>query len=166
MLRASTFLVALTFTAASFAGALPDLKLTPGVTNPQVTQNNISANICKKGWTKTVRPPVQFTDSLKVKQIAAYHYTDRNPAHYEEDHLIALELGGASQNEKNLWPQPRRGKWTAGMKDNLENVLNKRVCSGKMTLADAQNTIRTDWTAAYKKYVPVAKTKKAGRPTG
>jgi hypothetical protein len=50
-----------------------------GVTNPQVTQSNIKANICKKGWTKTVRPPVQLTDSLKVKQIAEYHYADPNP---------------------------------------------------------------------------------------
>ena len=136
MLRASTFLVALAFAAASFARNLPDPKLTPGVTNPQVTQNNINANICKKGWTKTVRPPVQFTDSLKVKQIAEYHYADTNPANYEEDHLIALELGGAPQNEKNLWPQPRSGQWTAKMKDDLENVLNKRVCSWGVGLVD------------------------------
>jgi hypothetical protein len=72
-----------------------------------------------------------------------------------------MELGGAPQNEKNLWPQPRSGQWTAKMKDDLENVLNKRVCSGKMTLADAQKAISTDWTAAYKKYVSsAAKTKK------
>src|SRR6266480_1381587 len=129
MPRTSTFLVALAFAAASYARDLPDPKLTPGATNPQVTQNNIKANICKKGWTKTVRPPVQFTASLKVKQIAEYHYTDTNPAHYEED--------------------------------DLENVLNKGLCSGEMTLAVAQKAIRTDWVAAYKKYViPVAKTKK------
>jgi len=161
MPRTSTFLVALAFAAASSARDLPDPKLTPGATNPQVTQNNIKANICKKGWTKTVRPPVQFTASLKVKQIAEYHYTDTNPAHYEEDHLISLELGGAPKNEKNLWPQPRSGRWTAKMKDDLENVLNKGLCSGEMTLAVAQKAIRTDWVAAYKKYViPVAKTKK------
>jgi hypothetical protein len=161
MLRTSTFLVALAFAAAAFARDLPDPNLTPGVTNPQVTHNTIKDTICKKGWTKSVRPPVSFTDSLKVKQIAQYHYTDTNPAHYEEDHLIALELGGAPQNEKNLWPQPRSGTWTAKMKDDLENVLNKRVCSGKMTLADAQKAIRTDWTAAYRKYVTLAaKTKK------
>src|SRR5690349_18241184 len=65
---------------------------TPGVPSPAVTQATIHATICVSGWTKTVRPPASYTDRLKVQQLAAdSRYTDHNPAHFEEDHLIPLE---------------------------------------------------------------------------
>jgi len=31
-------------------------------------------------------------------------YVDKAPSHYEEDHLISLELGGNPRDPKNLWP--------------------------------------------------------------
>ncbi|MBV8598859.1 MAG: hypothetical protein JO017_08565, partial [Actinobacteria bacterium] len=31
--------------------------LTPGATNPDVTQATIGSTICVRGWTATVRPP-------------------------------------------------------------------------------------------------------------
>ena len=40
--------------------------LTPGVLNPAVTQPTIRATICKRGWTRTVRPPVSYTNALKA----------------------------------------------------------------------------------------------------
>jgi hypothetical protein len=49
------------------------------------------------------------------------------------------------------------------MKDDLENVLKKRVCVGQMTLSEAQRAIRSDWTAAYKKYVGTAGARKKSR---
>jgi hypothetical protein len=35
----------------------------------------------------------------------------------------------------------------------LETRLKKMVCANKISLADAQETIATDWINAYKKYV-------------
>ena len=40
---------------------------TPGVLNPNVTQATIGSTICVPGWTRTVRPPVEYTNALKAK---------------------------------------------------------------------------------------------------
>jgi hypothetical protein len=45
------------------------------------------------------------------------------------------------------------GLHNAHDKDRLENALHRAVCSGSITLADAQTAIRTDWIAAYKRFV-------------
>src|SRR5664279_936918 len=46
-------------------GNLPDSSCTPGAMDPKVTQDNIDQTICVSGYTKTVRPPVSYTNSLK-----------------------------------------------------------------------------------------------------
>lgn len=71
---------------------------------------------------------------------------------YELDHLIPLELGGAS-TVANLWPEPWADPRGAHRKDDLENALNRQVCSGSMTRSDAQHAIASDWEAAYRRYV-------------
>jgi len=70
--------------------------MTPGATNPEVTQDNIQSTVCVKGYTKTIRPPAHYTNKLKKEQIEQYGYADHNPKHYEKDHLIALSLGPRS----------------------------------------------------------------------
>jgi hypothetical protein len=113
---------------------LADLVRTPGVLNPAVTQANIKQTICMPGWTRTVRPPVEYTNALKVKQMRAYHELG-SPSDYQEDHLISLELGGNPTDPRNLWPEPYP---RAAQVDQIENDLNARVCSGALGLADAQ----------------------------
>ena len=85
---------------------LPKTTLTPGALNPQVRQVTITNTICKRGWTRTIRPPVSYTNALKRRQMILYRETG-SPSNYEEDHFIPLELGGAPSNPKNLWPEPR-----------------------------------------------------------
>jgi hypothetical protein len=51
---------------------LPNPALTPGATNPDVTQDTISTTICVPGWTKTVRPPISYTNPLKRRLIPPY----------------------------------------------------------------------------------------------
>jgi hypothetical protein len=123
--------------------ASPNLTPPPGTLNPQVTQANISRTICVPGWTKTVRPPVAYTGSLKRKQMTERHLPGK-PGDYEEDHYVPLELGGNPTDPKNLWPQPIQ---EAHVKDRLETALNRAVCGGKMTLRDAQQCIMTGWAA-------------------
>jgi hypothetical protein len=45
-----------------------------------------------------------------------------------------------------------RNLWNADLKDDLERTLNRRVCQGRMTLAEAQGAIRTNWIDAYRRY--------------
>jgi hypothetical protein len=112
--------------------------LTPGALNPDVTQVTIRSTICVRGWTKTVRPPVEYTNDLKAKQMRAYGERG-SPSDYQEDHLISLELGGAPTDPRNLWPEPYP---RATAVDKIENELNAKVCSGSLSLANAQ---RQEW---------------------
>lgn len=141
-----TFFALLPFSV--LAGDLPDPVLTPGAVNPNVTQANIHQTICVDGWTKTIRPPVSYTNKLKIQQMAAMHLPGK-PSDYEEDHLISLEIGGNPTDPKNLWPQSWTGLWNAHKKDVVETELKRLVCSGKMTLADAQHVIATNWITEY-----------------
>jgi hypothetical protein len=108
--------------------------LTPGVLNPNVTQATLGQTICAHGWTKTVRPPTSYTSALKLVQIRQYGFAG-GPADYQEDHFISLELGGAPRDPKNLWPEHRP---RAERVDAIENDLNGKVCSGELSLAEAQ----------------------------
>ena len=92
----------MTLANISSAGDLPDRELTPVAINPDVTQENIATTVCVKGYAKTIRPPANYTNSLKKKQIREYAYTGTNPRDYEEDHLTALSIGGAPTDPRNL----------------------------------------------------------------
>lgn len=124
------------------AGALPDPACTPGAVNPDVRPDNISSTICAPGWTATIRPPVSFTESLKVQQMRAYGVEGRPASTFEEDHLVPLELGGAPRDPRNLWPQSEP---FYPMKDQVENAARAAVCAGRMQLAEAQQRIAHDW---------------------
>jgi hypothetical protein len=129
-------------------GSLPDPVCTPGATDPRVTQDALTATVCVAGYTKTVRPPASYTDAIKRDQMRAYGLTG-SPADYEEDHLIPLALGGHPTDPRNLWPQPRRSiGGRAEDKDAVEDALHRDLCAGRITLADAQRRIVTDWTTA------------------
>jgi len=146
--------LALTLSIPAWASDLPDPTLTPGAINPDVTQQNIHSTVCVKGYTKTIRPPANYTNKLKKRQMREYGYADRNPKHYEEDHLIALSIGGAPHDPHNLWPEPRISEWSAKKKDSLEFVLYKMVCNQEISLAEAQYAMATNWIEAWKQYVP------------
>jgi len=65
---------------------------------------------------------------------------------------VPLEVGGDPGAPANLWPEPRYPTGSKGLtaadKDNVENKLHDRVCSGAVSLAGAQQAIATDWTTA------------------
>jgi len=107
---------------------------TPGVLNPDVRQETIADTICSQGWTRTIRPPTAYTNELKLRQMQEYG-VGGDPSGYQEDHLISLELGGHPTDPRNLWPEPRPH---AEEVDRIENELNGKVCSGELTLAEAQ----------------------------
>lgn len=133
---------------------VPDATKTPGAVNPAVTQANINQTICVPGWTKTIRPPVGYTNKLKLRQITQ-NGLPGSLKDYEEVHLIPLELGGATREEANPWPEPWDGEYGARKKDRLENKLHKLVCNGSMSLKDAQEAIVEDWVASYYRLITV-----------
>jgi hypothetical protein len=131
----------------------PDARCTPGALNPAVKQRTIGATICRGGWTATVRPSESVTRPEKLASIRAYG--GRSPSGYEYDHLVPLELGGAANDRRNLWPEPdypSRTGFYLNPKDRLEGVLNRLVCKGTMSLSQAQRLIAGDWVEAYRRY--------------
>ncbi|HSN03316.1 MAG TPA: hypothetical protein VLS91_07520 [Acidimicrobiales bacterium] len=159
-LRVSVLAVAALVATALPAGAsrnpgLPNSRLTPGATNPAVRQATIHATICVPGYSSSVRPSESYTERLKFSQLdGGYNlHGDTRAAHYEEDHLIPLEVGGSPTSVKNLWPEPRYVAWGASKKDALENRLHSLVCSGAVPLATAQRVFATNWIAGYQRYV-------------
>jgi hypothetical protein len=136
----------------------PDSTRTPGAINPDITQENIHETICNPRWsTKSIRPEASYTHRLKIEQIGEYGYSDSRLKDYEEDHFIPLELGGNPTNPKNLWPEPFVTSVPDGgahAKDKVENYLHAEVCSGSLTLDQAQREISQDWYRVYQTSVP------------
>ena len=83
----------------------------------------------------------EYPDSLRTCACAGSFLLRGN-------HLIRLELGG-SNHIGNLWFQPDEPRPGAHEKD----ALHRLVCDGKMSLADAQNCIASNWIECWKKYV-------------
>ena len=139
----------------------PDPKLTPGATSPAVTQANIKTTICKAGYTATVR---NVTTAEKNQVMDRYGLPHTELHLVEIDHFVSLELAGAN-DVTNLWPQyydaaPGQLNYLgARMKDVVETDLHRRICSGAITLEQAQQIIKTDWVAEYQK-IQAAKKKK------
>jgi hypothetical protein len=110
-----------------------------------VTQVTIGRTICRSGWTSTVRPPESITEREKVASMRAYG-DHGSTSGYEYDHFVPLELGGATNDPRNLWPEPGA---SPNPKDFVENELREKVCDGTMTLASAQRTIVANWVTLW-----------------
>ena len=125
------------------ANSLPDRGCTPGAIFPNVT----AAQICVPGYAGSVRDVPQ---SLKDEVYATYGILSHSPGQYEVDHLISLELGG-SNDISNLWPEATEPLPGANEKDRIENYLHDQVCSGRISLQQAQQEIATNWVAVYER---------------
>ena len=138
----TTHLGAQTKTSGCVAhGGLPDSACTPGAVFPNAT----TQQICDYGYASSVR---NVPYSEKEQAYTEYGIRYHSPGQYEVDHLIPLELGG-SNDIANLWPEAASPKPGFHEKDKVENYLHDQVCSGAMSLRDAQNQIATNWLAVY-----------------
>jgi len=118
------------------------------VLNPAVTQATIDQTICVSGWTATVRPPESYTENLKEEQMAAEGLPG-GLSEYEEDHRMPLELGGSPSDPMNLSPEYPA---SPNPKDADETAFKQEVCSGTLTLLQAQEEMVAKWLAPYPGY--------------
>jgi len=131
---------------AGAASLYPAWYYTPGDVFPGIT----AAQVCTPGYASSVRD-VSAADRTAV--LIRYQITT-DPSAFEIDHFVPLELGG-SNALSNLWPQPYGSVPGAHEKDLVENYLHGQVCSGAMTLSQAQDAMVRDWYAVYLR-IPVA----------
>jgi hypothetical protein len=125
------------------AGALPVAALTPGATIEIDVRD-----VCDS----TPRPAQDIGAGVRAAVLRSYGMESVPPDEYELDYLITPQLGGAP-DARNLWPQRYAARmWHAGVKDQLEELLPRLVCEGRVDLHTAQREIAADWVAAYRKY--------------
>ena len=143
LLRASV--ASLSLLVADAVRAAPSL-------NHDVTPETIASTICVSGYTAMVRPASVYTNGVKLKLLQTAGQDPSSAGEYELDHIVPLALGGHPRALDNLqlqpWPEARR-------KDRLEVKLQCLVCSGQVSLGEAQTAIATDWEAAYHRYASV-----------
>jgi len=120
---------------------LPDSACTPGAIISTATKSAI----CKPGYARSVR---NVPESEKNQVYAEYGITHHTTGQYEVDHHVSLELGG-SNDIANLWPEAASPKPGFHEKDKVENYLHDQVCSGAISLKQAQIEIATNWLAVY-----------------
>lgn len=133
---------------------LPDARYTPGAVDPLAVADlsgarhrigGIERNVCAKDFrTAPIRARIRNFAKLK-KQACAEYGVARCDGSVEGDHLISIEIGGCPDCLTNIAPQPMA---EARVKDHqVEDVLPKLVCAGKITLPDAQKCIAGDWVS-------------------
>lgn len=122
-------------------GGLPDSACTPGA----IFANATVQAICTSGYARSVRN-VPYAE--KEQAYAEYGIHSHYAGQYEVDHLVPLELGGSNASA-NLWPEAASPTPGFHQKDEVENYLHDQVCSGAMSLKDAQSAIATNWLAVY-----------------
>jgi hypothetical protein len=134
--------------------SLPDAKATPGAVDPEAIADlsgkqhlvaGIERNLCAQDFrTGPIRSRIRNFAKLKREACAEYGVT-RCDASVEGDHLISIEIGGCPDCLANIWPQPID---QARIKDHqVEDVLPRLVCAGKMSLDEARKCIAGDWVA-------------------
>jgi hypothetical protein len=124
-------------------GGLPDSACTPGA----ILSTGTKAAICQSGYASSVR---NVPTSEKDQDYAEYGIAHHSPGQYEVDHLVSLELGG-SNDIANLWPELASPTPGFHQKDQVENYLHDQVCSGAISLSEAQNEIATNWLGVYQR---------------
>ncbi len=145
-----TRMTTLTAAPSLSSDGTPDSALTPGAI---ITSD--TAVVCRPGYATRIRPEGKLWAHLKMEAYERYRVprgrrsmADQNgvrEAAYQVDHLIPLELGGSPTDIRNIWPQPIGA---AEQKDGVENELHDLVCSGQMSLPQAQRAIAHDWKTA------------------
>ena len=106
--------------------------------------------ICTTNWGLDKRH-VSVAMKRKVFQRDGYPLGNKDPrCDCEIDHIVPRDLGGADVLQ-NLQVQSYRGPWNAYQKDRLEIQAHKDVCSGLVSLSEAQGWFLKDWTTAYER---------------
>ena len=113
--------------------------------NPNVRQDTLDQTICVRGYTRTIRPPANVTNTIKYEMLRAWGYSADAIHDFILDHKIPLSLGGAPNDLRNFTLQTEE---TSKDKDRVELCLSRTVCAGKISLAQAQKEIWMNWKGA------------------
>jgi hypothetical protein len=124
------------------AAQLPNTYNTPGAT----TKAN-AKEICAADYATSQKPASGWQKTTALERYGIRPETFSG----DLDHLVPVALGG-SNDPDNLWPMRGKDEFTPAAKAQLAERLKQMVCDGKLSLKDAQNAFKKDWTKTYKQY--------------
>ena len=113
--------------------------------NQSVRAETLSETICMRGYTRTIRPPANVTNTIKYEMLRKKGYAISSMHDFILDHKIPLSLGGAPNDLRNFMLQTED---ESKDKDRVELCLAKTVCAGRVSLDEAQREIWRDWRSA------------------
>lgn len=117
--------------------------------NPDVTPQTIHRTICVKGYTETVRPSTSYTNGIKFRLMREAGIPEAEVSMWALDHKVALVLGGHPRALDNLQLLTAREN---RRKARVEVKLQCLVCSGQVSLGEAQGVMEGGWKEAYREY--------------
>lgn len=148
MIRYLSILI-LFISTASFALTEPNRALTPGRVDNKVTKQIL----CSPGY---LQAHSTIPADVRAKVMKRYNVSPN--AQVDIDNLVSVEVGGSFTDVRNLWPQDVCPAFSAGKtcfgiqeKNLVEANLYQRICSGQISMADAQDIVRSGkWIQEYK----------------
>ncbi|SAL14430.1 hypothetical protein AWB74_00374 [Caballeronia arvi] len=133
------------------------LAFTPGVPHAQraewldarVTQTSIVDTICVPGYVDRVLPSFEIQMRQKERLLKQRSIDASFASEYALDHRMPILLGGSPNSPANLDLRRWEGRSGQRRKERLAVYLKRCVCTGDMTLKDAQTAIAGDWANRY-----------------
>jgi hypothetical protein len=115
--------------------------------NAAVSQDTLKSTICTGGYSQSIRPAQAEVKALKLKVMADAGKTLTDSSSFQLHRIIPMELGGSASDLSNLELRPLVFEKSA-LGIHLQKTgssLKAKVCSGKMSLADAQKEMLHQW---------------------
>lgn len=133
-------------------GSKPDPKLTPGDVRT-TDKHEICGHSTREFRNVSVTTKVAARRAYGLNSPRAGWCADGDGC--EIDHLIPLTVGGGNPpgSIRNLWPQRSTGPFGFHVKDRCEAAVGRAICAGKISVEDAQDIFRNDWTVGCQPYL-------------
>ena len=132
------------FAAALAAPSIAMAQRPSGYKTPGATAKVKIEQLCAPDFAQSVKPVSNWQRTQALERYGLRPDTFSG----ELDHLVPVSLGG-SNDPDNLWPFRASGAFTLEAKQALASKLQGLVCARKLSLKDAQDAFRKDWTMAY-----------------
>ncbi|MBN3806111.1 hypothetical protein GXB81_24085 [Paraburkholderia sp. Ac-20336] len=115
----------------------------------RVTQQSIGETICRAGYADAVAPPFDELMAHKDRMLAARGIDADDGVAFALDRRVPVVLGGSPDAPANLDLRPWAGPQGERRKARAAVMLKHCVCTGQLSLAQAQTAIVGNWSALY-----------------
>jgi hypothetical protein len=118
----------------------------PAPSTPGAIVSSDPATVCVRGYSRALRPAYDYAwRRFRVSVFRAYGIPHEQWSRFTPEHAVPLSLGGAPEDRRNVWPEP---KAQAKEKDEVEDALLVAACyRHTVSLQAAQAAIARNWTA-------------------